>query len=130
GGDATVGRSDPAPAGAPLVVPMAESALRDLTWQHVGVYRHGDGLRTALAALSAAASAVTRQQAAGASLTPATWRTTSLVVVASLIVQAALRREESRGGHSRTDFSQRDDLHWARRLSDVRPAVEPSPASS
>ena len=25
---------------------------------------------------------------------------------------AALRREESRGGHFRTDFPQRDDLHW------------------
>lgn len=129
-GDATPGRSDPAPTGAPLVAPMDESALRELTWQHAGVYRHGDGLRTALASLSAAAGELARQQTTGASMTPATWRTTSLIVVASLIVQAALRREESRGGHSRTDFSQRDDLHWARRLSDVRPAVDPSPARS
>jgi succinate dehydrogenase/fumarate reductase flavoprotein subunit len=33
---------------------------------------------------------------------------------------AALRREESRGGHFREDFPRRDDLHWNRRVSDAR----------
>ncbi|MEQ1575308.1 MAG: hypothetical protein ABL993_13800, partial [Vicinamibacterales bacterium] len=32
---------------------------------------------------------------------------------------AALRREESRGGHFRTDFPALDDLHWKRHVSDV-----------
>jgi L-aspartate oxidase len=36
----------------------------------------------------------------------------NLVTVARLIAGAALRREESRGGHFRQDFPARDDIHW------------------
>jgi L-aspartate oxidase len=43
-----------------------------------------------------------------------------LVTVALLIAHAALRREESRGGHFRTDYPHRDDRRWQRHLSDVR----------
>jgi L-aspartate oxidase len=35
-----------------------------------------------------------------------------LALVGYLIARAALRREESRGSHFRTDFPRRDDLHW------------------
>lgn len=117
--DETAGRSDPAPDGVSLTAPMSDGAVRDLMWEHAGVYRSGEGLREARARLSAAAEQVARQRATGASVTPETWRSVSLIVVASLIVRAALRREESRGGHSRTDFPERDDLNWARRVSDV-----------
>jgi L-aspartate oxidase len=34
------------------------------------------------------------------------------VTVGLLVARAALRREESRGGHFRADFPKRDDLHW------------------
>ena len=37
---------------------------------------------------------------------------------AASIARAALRREESRGGHFRADFPARDDLHWKRRVAD------------
>ena len=46
-------------------------------------------------------------------------RLSSLVTVSLLIARAALRREESRGGHFRTDFPQRDDIHWQKHVSDV-----------
>ena len=39
------------------------------------------------------------------------WRASS-TTVAWLIARAALRREESRGGHVRADFPARDDLHF------------------
>ena len=56
----------------------------------------------------------------GRSLTPATWRLASLVTVGRLIARAALRREESRGAHARSDFPARDDLHWMRHEHEVR----------
>jgi L-aspartate oxidase len=33
---------------------------------------------------------------------------------------AALRREESRGGHFREDFTRRDDIHWLKHFADRR----------
>ena len=40
------------------------------------------------------------------------WRLLNLITVARLIAHAAYRREESRGGHFRSDFPERDDLRW------------------
>ena len=42
----------------------------------------------------------------------------NLVTIARLIVRAALRREESRGGHFRQDFPNRDDIHWKVHFTD------------
>ena len=40
-----------------------------------------------------------------------------MLTVASLMVEAALAREESRGVHLRIDFPQTDDEHWRRHLA-------------
>jgi L-aspartate oxidase len=34
-------------------------------------------------------------------------------------LRAALRREESRGGHFRSDFPNRDDIKWEKHVVDV-----------
>ena len=47
-------------------------------------------------------------------------RRVNLCTVALLVARAALRREESRGGHFRADFPQRDDLHWRVRMVEPR----------
>jgi len=41
------------------------------------------------------------------------WETTNLLTVACGLVDAARRRQETRGSHWREDFPERDDLHWA-----------------
>jgi L-aspartate oxidase len=61
-------------------------------------------------------ASVDEQCRTGAAMDSDSWRLVSLVTVGTLIVRAALEREESRGGHSRTDFPARDDVHWTRRL--------------
>ena len=43
-----------------------------------------------------------------------------MLTVARVMIAAALRREESRGVHLRSDFPDQDDLHWQKRLGTVR----------
>jgi L-aspartate oxidase len=62
-------------------------------------------------------------EAVGAPTSPASadeWRDRNLVTVARLIARAALRREESRGGHFRADFPERDDRRWKVHVVEVR----------
>jgi L-aspartate oxidase len=42
----------------------------------------------------------------------AAWETTNLHQVGAVLTEVARRREESRGGHVRSDFPERDDEHW------------------
>jgi L-aspartate oxidase len=44
------------------------------------------------------------------------WELQNMLTVARIIIEAALVREETRGVHLRTDFPERDDLHWKRRI--------------
>src|SRR5258708_6024805 len=75
------------------------SAVRPILSRHAGVLRDGEGLRAAAGALHRLAIS---QQAAS---DPA--------MVGLMIVIAALRRQESRGAHGRTDFP--DHRNLARR---------------
>jgi L-aspartate oxidase len=111
---------DPPATGSPIEIPIAEPALRDLMWKRAGVFRDRRGLETALNVLDPAWLVLEAQLREGRSFTPGTWRLASLLVVARLVAKAALRREESRGAHARSDFPGRDDLHWKRHVSEER----------
>ncbi len=111
---------DPSPTGAPLVPGLSEELLRDVMWRQAAVFRDGPGLAEAAGRLDDAVADLERQRRTGASLSVSSWRVASLLTVGALIVRAARRREESRGAHSRTDFPERDDLHWSRRRYDDR----------
>jgi L-aspartate oxidase len=96
---------------APSLQPLAPTEIRALMWRSAGLFRSRERLSEAVAALE-------RAPRSASPATPDEWRHHNLLTVAGLIARAALRREESRGGHFRADFPQRDDLHWKLHLVD------------
>jgi L-aspartate oxidase len=48
---------------------------------------------------------------------PDGWELQNMLILARVMVEAALLREESRGVHFRSDFPETDDQHWRRHLS-------------
>ena len=91
--------------------------LRRVMTDDVGVYRDGQGLRRAVDRI-----AVLREEFRGIGLA-ASGRIFNLELVtaleldgmlelAAVMAAGALRREESRGSHARTDFPARDDVAW------------------
>jgi L-aspartate oxidase len=83
--------------------------IRDLMWRSAGLFRSGPVLADVVATLD---RAYARGVLGGHDRSQADWRDFNLLTVARLIARAALRRAESRGGHFRSDFPTRDDLHW------------------
>jgi L-aspartate oxidase len=86
-------------------------------WTQVGLIRDREGLAAAVAAfdadwrwLAAQPPASTVEQA----------RLVSLIMVGGLMARAAIRREESRGGHYRSDFPARNDAQWGFRMAEQR----------
>ena len=126
------GRPAPAPAAArpraaaaPPSGPPAESDVRDLMWRDVGLFRDGPRLTGALETLVEWSAAVTT-----AATDPEAARLASVVTVGSLMARAALRREESRGAHFRSDFPERNDIDWARHVTESRNGVAEFDAGS
>jgi L-aspartate oxidase len=110
-----------APGAASLDTPrqMNEVDVRALMWKSVGLFRDRESLRTAVDQLQAQEAMLEDTLTKGQPLDHAEWRRASIVTTASLIAKAALRRQESRGGHFRTDFPAHDDLHWKTHITDV-----------
>jgi L-aspartate oxidase len=98
-------RPAPPPAAGTSGAALSADAVRDLMWQAAGLFRSRGDLEAAIAALD-------RAQQHRLQPSPDGWRLRNLVTVARLIARAALRREESRGGHFRADFPKRDDRAW------------------
>jgi L-aspartate oxidase len=100
---------------------LSAAKIQDLMWQDVGLFRDAGALAAAVRRLEAAwQHSFARAEAHADALSAEDWRVLSLVTVGRLIARAALRREESRGGHFRLDYPQRDDVHWKRRILETR----------
>jgi L-aspartate oxidase len=92
----------------------------DVMWRDVGLFRDRAGLERALAVLEPAWRELDARLRNGPALDAEGWRTASILTVGRLIARAALRRTESRGGHYRSDFPDRDDVHWKRRITETQ----------
>ena len=87
-------------------------------WRDVGLFRDGPRLSRALAMLEAWVAALGPGGRA-----PAAARLASIVAVGRLVARAALRREESRGAHYRSDFPERNDIDWTRHVTESKGRV-------
>ena len=111
------GNLKPSASGQSLNAP---GAIRDLLWRAAGLFRTRALLEPAVAALDASHVAGVKTIGREGWNDVDDWRRFNLATVAGLIARAALRREESRGGHFREDFPKRDDLHWKVHLIDQK----------
>ena len=105
-------RGAAAGAAAPTI-----AAVRARMWTQVGLIRDRAGLDAAVAAFEADWRWLAAQPPAS---TVDQARLASLIMVGGLMARAALRREESRGGHYRSDFPARNDAMWGFRMAEQR----------
>lgn len=81
--------------------PRTKSRVQELMWKQAGLIRRGPDLQSAVDELTKLATDENVNQ-----------RTRNFAMLARLMAEAALWRQESRGGHYRADYPQRDDAHW------------------
>ena len=82
-----------------------------------GAVRSADSLAQGAKTLEAIAAA-----ARGSTADPDSWETSNLLHVGQVLTAMATLREETRGGHVRSDFIDRDDAHWLGHTYAVRGA--------
>ena len=105
----------------PAAAPLPGHELEDVPvamWRYAGLVREGRDLARLAAALPSLADRLEHRLQATSAV--AEWREASITRVGALIARAAARRTESRGGHRRADFPERDDVNWKVHVADQR----------
>jgi len=82
--------------------------VKRIMWQQVGIVRTAEGLTEAIRKF---------EEIGSRPLNTTSW---NFVTLARLVAKAALARTESRGGHYRADYPERDDANWARHSFQTR----------
>lgn len=104
--------ADPVPSDTqPVECGEVVDELRRVMSEWVGIARDADHLQQALSSIETLAAAVAQPTCC-----PRTAELQNMLTTARLVASAALIRQESRGGHYRTDFPERDDAHWRRHI--------------
>jgi len=83
----------------------------------VGIYRNGQGMEEAIDKIAELRERYNRIRVTDTGRIFNTellnaWELGNMLDISDLVAQCALNRTESRGGHSREDFSGRDDKNW------------------
>jgi len=84
--------------------------ITETTTTGAGAVRNATGLNKTIDKLSEIAEKTTKLSSTQS------WEATNLLTVSSFLSNAALRREESRGSHWRSDFPERNDSRWLVRI--------------
>ena len=91
-------------------------AVKLESWKDLGIVRSGVGIGEAIDRFAALLESPSGE--AGRSDTPRVTRAgleaANMATVAGLVARSAMSREESRGAHYRSDFSERDDARFGR----------------
>ncbi len=91
--------------------------VRRLMWERVGIRRSSASIKRALLEFEQISRA------------PLRLASRNFLTIATLVARSALWREESRGAHFRTDFTERDDRRWrvhsiVRKDAEIGPSAE------
>jgi len=104
----SIGRRPLASSQSSLDIKDVKASLKSLMWRLVGIERSQASLLKALKQVQSWSAYVIDRKFD----TRGGWEIQNLLTLAHLIVISALRREETRGVHHRTDFPDRDDEKW------------------
>jgi len=95
-------------AFSPLTIPCHLPTLRRLMFAQAGIVRSASSLGEAIISLN--------NDSTQANYSVAAAEAANILLTAKLIAQSALRREESRGAHYRSDYPQTDEKFAARQI--------------
>ncbi|MDD4266981.1 MAG: L-aspartate oxidase [Pirellulales bacterium] len=112
-------------SGEPLDIADIRNSLKSLMWRACGVQRDGQDLAEAATDISGWCRYVLARQFSN----PIGWELQNMLTLASLMIEAASLRAETRGGHVRTDYPDQDDVAWNHHLCFHRDGAPSSKAS-
>ncbi|CAD7288379.1 MULTISPECIES: fumarate reductase flavoprotein subunit [Campylobacter] len=97
-----------------------KNKMKDIMWEHVAIFRTGEGLATAVRELEELYKhsldvKITNKTLFGNPELEEAYRVPKMLKLALCIAKGALDRTESRGAHYREDYTKRDDLNWLNR---------------
>ncbi|MGH3383369.1 MAG: FAD-binding protein [Nocardioidaceae bacterium] len=102
-----------------LPFPLTQK-LKDVMWEHCGVVRSADGLALAAAEIETLERLLAQVSVPGPAAFNPAWNEAldlgNQLSVAKVIVQSAALREETRGAHARSDFTEPRDSEWLKYL--------------
>ena len=90
----------------------ARDALQALMWKHVGIIRDGKEL----AKVEQLLDQINTDLSEGNEADIPDFEVQNMLDVAKLITKSAIQRTESRGGHYRRDFPEREDQDWIKHI--------------
>ena len=89
-----------------MPVETAIAQIQELMWKQVGIVRTADGMKHAIQGLKGMEAKLAHPR------TRREYEARNLQIAGSLVARSALAREESRGAHYRTDFSDPNDVKF------------------